>query len=111
MLVDSVKLAEEEILELKLSVLADKEAVLDACEVDGLTDQEIESLTDGDVLTDLVKLTEEDILELKLRVLTDKEVALDALTDILELKLTALSDEEPLLRVSDVDGLTDKEME
>ena len=30
MLVDSVKLVEEEILELKLSVLADKEAVLDA---------------------------------------------------------------------------------
>ena len=30
MLVDSVKFAEEEVLELKLSVLADKEAVLDA---------------------------------------------------------------------------------
>ena len=42
MLVDSVKLAEEEILELKLNVLADKETVLDACEVDGLTDEEIE---------------------------------------------------------------------
>ena len=90
MLTDSVKLVEEEILELKLSVLADKEAVLDACEVDGLTDQEIESLTDGDVLIDLVKLTEEDILELKLRVLTDKEAALD---------------------VCEVDGLTDQEME
>ena len=90
MLVDSVKLAEEEILELKLNVLADKEAVLDACEVDGLTDEEIESLTDGDVLIDLEKLTEEDIRELKLIV---------------------LSDEEALLRVSDVDGLTDQEME
>ena len=42
MLVDSIKLAEEEILELKLSVLADKEAVLDACEVDALTDEEME---------------------------------------------------------------------
>ena len=42
MLVDSVKLAEEEILELKLSVLADKEALLDVCEVDGLTGQEME---------------------------------------------------------------------
>ena len=31
--------------------------------------------------------------------------------DILELKLTVLSDEEALLRVSDVDGLTDREME
>ena len=90
MLVDSVKLAEEEILELKLNVLADKEAVLDACVVDGLTDEEIESLTDGDVLIDLEKLTEEDIRELK---------------------LTVLSDEEALLRVSDVDGLTDQEME
>ena len=82
MLVDSVKLVEEEILELKLSVLADKEAVLDAWEVGGLKD--------GDVLIDLVKLTEEDILELKLRVLTDKEAALD---------------------VCEVDGLTDQEME
>ena len=42
------------------------------------------------MLIDLVKLTEEDILELK---------------------LTALSDEEALLRVSEVDGLTDQEME
>ena len=42
MLVDSVKLTEEEILELNLSVLADKEAGLDACEVDGLTDEEME---------------------------------------------------------------------
>ena len=42
MLVDSIKLAKEEVLELKLSVLADKEAVLDACEVDGLTDEEME---------------------------------------------------------------------
>ena len=42
MLIDSVKLVEEEILELKLSVLADKEAVLNACEVDGLTDEEME---------------------------------------------------------------------
>ena len=42
MLADSVKRAKDEILELKLSVLPDKEAVLDACEVDGLTDEEIE---------------------------------------------------------------------
>ena len=42
MLIDSVKLVEEEILELKLSVLADKEAVLDVWEVDGLTDEEME---------------------------------------------------------------------
>ena len=42
MLVDSVKLAEEEILELKLSVLIDKDAALDVCEVDGLKDQEME---------------------------------------------------------------------
>ena len=42
MLVDSVKLAEEEILELKLSVLVNIEAILDACEVEGLTDEEIE---------------------------------------------------------------------
>ena len=41
MLVDSVKRAEE-ILELKLSMLADKEAVLDACEKGGLTDEEME---------------------------------------------------------------------
>ena len=42
MLVDSVKLAEKEILGLKLSVLADKNSVLDVCEVDGLKDQEME---------------------------------------------------------------------
>ena len=72
----------EDILELKLSVLTDKEAALDVCEVDGLTD--------GDVLIDLVKLTEKDILELR---------------------LTVLSDEEALLRVSEVDGLTDQQME
>ena len=42
MLVDSVKLAEEEILELKSSVLADKEDVLDVCKVDGLTGEEME---------------------------------------------------------------------
>ena len=43
MLVDLVKLVEEEeILELKLSVLADKEAVLDVWEVDDLTDEEME---------------------------------------------------------------------
>ena len=42
------------------------------------------------MLTDLVKLTEEDILELK---------------------LTVLSEEEALLRVSEVDGLKDQEME
>ena len=42
------------------------------------------------MLIDLEKLTEEDIRELKLIV---------------------LSDEEALLRVSDVDGLTDQEME
>ena len=42
MLEDSVKLVEEEILELKLSVLADKEAVLDVWTVDGLTDEEME---------------------------------------------------------------------
>ena len=41
MLVESVRLAEEEKLELKLSVLADKEAVLDVWEVDGLTDEEM----------------------------------------------------------------------
>ena len=41
MLVDSVKLTEEEILELKSSVLADKETVLDACDVDGLTGEEM----------------------------------------------------------------------
>ena len=31
--------------------------------------------------------------------------------DILELTLTVLSDNEAVLRVSDVDGLTDQEME
>ena len=41
MLVDSVKLTEDK-LELKLSVVTDKEAVLDVCEVDGLKDQEME---------------------------------------------------------------------
>ena len=41
MLVDSVKLTEDK-LNLKLSVLADKDAVLDVCEVDGLTDEEME---------------------------------------------------------------------
>ena len=89
MLVDSVKLTEEEILELKLSVLADKEAVLDACEVDGLTDEEMEKLTEDDVLVDSVKLTE----------------------DKLKLKLTALADEEAELDALEVDGLTDEEME
>ena len=42
MLIDSVKLVEEKILELKLSVLADKEAVLDVWKVDDLTDEEME---------------------------------------------------------------------
>ena len=41
MLTDLVKLAED-ILELKLSVLIDKDAALDVCEVDGLKDQEME---------------------------------------------------------------------
>ena len=41
MLVDSVKLTEDK-LELKLSVLTDKEAAINVCEVDGLTDQEME---------------------------------------------------------------------
>ena len=89
MLVDSVKIAEEEILKLKLSVLADKEAVLDACEEDGLTDEEMELLTEEDVLVDSVKLTE----------------------DKLKLKLTALADEEAELDAWEVDGLTDEEME
>ena len=40
MLRDSVKLAEGK-LELQRSVLADKEAVLDVCEVDGITDKEM----------------------------------------------------------------------
>ena len=41
MLTDLVKLAED-ILELNLSVLTDKDAALDVCEVNGLTDQEME---------------------------------------------------------------------
>ena len=41
MLTDLAKLTED-ILELKLSVLTDKEAALDVCEVDGLPDQEME---------------------------------------------------------------------
>ena len=42
MLIDSVKLTEEDILELKLTVLSDNEAVLRVSDVDGLTDQEVE---------------------------------------------------------------------
>ena len=42
MLTDSVKLTEEDILELKLTVLSDNEAVLRVSDVDGLTDQEME---------------------------------------------------------------------
>ena len=42
MLIDLVKLTEEDILELKLTVLSDKEALLRVSEVDGLTDQEME---------------------------------------------------------------------
>ena len=42
MLIDSVKLTEEDILELKLTVLSDNEAVLRVSDVDGLTDQEME---------------------------------------------------------------------
>ena len=42
MLIDSVKLTEEDILELKLTVLSDNEAVLRVSDVDGLTDQEKE---------------------------------------------------------------------
>ena len=42
MLIDLVKLVEEDILELKLTVLSDKEALLRVSEVDGLTDQEME---------------------------------------------------------------------
>ena len=42
MLVDLVKLAEEEILELKLTVLSDEEVLLRVSDVDGLTDQEME---------------------------------------------------------------------
>ena len=50
----------------------------------------MEELTEDDVLVDSVKRTEEDTLELR---------------------LTVLSDVEALLRVSDVDGLTDQEIE
>ena len=42
MLIDLVKLTEEDILRLKLTVLSDKEALLRVSEVDGLTDQEME---------------------------------------------------------------------
>ena len=42
MLVDSVKLTEEEILELKLTILSDEEALLRVSDVDGLTDEETE---------------------------------------------------------------------
>ena len=42
MLIDSVKLTEEDILELKLTVFSDNEAVLRVSDVDGLTDQEME---------------------------------------------------------------------
>ena len=42
MLIDSVKLTEEDILELKLTVLSDEEALLRVSDVDGLTDQEME---------------------------------------------------------------------
>ena len=56
---------------------------------DGLTDEETEQLTEGDVLVDSVKLAEEEKLELKLSVLADKEAVLD---------------------VWEVDGLTDEEM-
>ena len=42
MLVDSVKLTEEEILELKLTILSDEEALLRGSDVDGLTDEETE---------------------------------------------------------------------
>ena len=42
MLIDSVKLTEEDILELKITVLSDNEAVLRVSDVDGLTDQEME---------------------------------------------------------------------
>ena len=42
MLIDSVKLTGEEKLALKLSVLDDKEAARYTCEVDGLTDEEME---------------------------------------------------------------------
>ena len=42
MLIDSVKLTEEDILELKLTVLSDEEALLRVSDVDGLTDREME---------------------------------------------------------------------
>ena len=42
MLIDLVKLTEEDILERKLTVLSDNEAVLRVSDVDGLTDQEME---------------------------------------------------------------------
>ena len=42
MLIDLVKLTEEDILERKLTVLSDNEAVLRVSDVDGLTDQEKE---------------------------------------------------------------------
>ena len=42
MLVDSVKLTEEEILELKLTIFSDEEALLRVSDVDGLTDEETE---------------------------------------------------------------------
>ena len=42
MLIDLVKRTEEDILELKLTVLSDEEALLRVSEVDGLTDQEME---------------------------------------------------------------------
>ena len=42
MLIDSVKLTEEDILELKLTVLSDEEALLRVSDVDGLTDRAME---------------------------------------------------------------------
>ena len=42
MLIDSVKLTEEDILELKLTVPSDEEALLRVSDVDGLTDREME---------------------------------------------------------------------
>ena len=42
MLIDSVKLTEEDILELKLTVLSDEEALLRVSDVDWLTDREME---------------------------------------------------------------------
>ena len=41
MLADTVKVPKDK-LKLKLTALADEEAELDACEVDGLTDEEME---------------------------------------------------------------------